>query len=130
MKVNERKIENNLTSNGVIQLTINFEAGLAESFETCRELLSTRVHQQKKLMRYVAADMNMSPPKLSRKLNQPDGDTTRFTLDDFELWLGATGDLLPLHYLYEKYSRGDDPEQIKKTIKELEAKVKRLEGRK
>lgn len=88
------------------QLTINFDASLVESYGTCRELLQARVHQTGRQQKAIAADMDLSPSQLSRKLAQSPGDSARLTLDDFENYLATNDDRQPLHYLNAKYGRG------------------------
>lgn len=86
-----------------MQLTINFEAGLTESYSSCREFVAARVHQQGKAQKVIAADMDYSPSDLSRKLAQNPDDSRRFTLDDLEKYMQTTGDTQPVLYLAEKY---------------------------
>lgn len=86
-----------------MQLTINFDAGLVESYGSCREFVAARVHQQGKAQKVIAADMDYSPSDLSRKLAQNPDDSRRFTLDDLERYINVTGDHQPVIYLVEKY---------------------------
>ncbi|WP_422186667.1 phage regulatory CII family protein [Aquabacterium commune] len=65
-----------------------------------------------KSAKVIAADMDMSPSTLSRKLNPSDGDTQRFNLDDMEAFLESTGDApAVIEYLAAKYM--DSPEARK-----------------
>ncbi len=86
-----------------MQLSLNFKAGLAESYGSCRELVAARVHQLGKPQKAIAADMDYSPSDLSRKLAQNPDDSRRFTLDDLERFIEVTGDTQPILYLVEKY---------------------------
>lgn len=103
------------------QLTLNFEAGLTDSYGSCRELIAARVHQQGRPQKAIAADMDLSPSRLSRKLAQGDGDTSRLTLDDAETYMRVTGDLTPVYFWVEKYLT-DDSSQIER----LQAEIERL----
>lgn len=85
------------------QLTLNFEAGLVDSYATCREYVAARIHQQGRPQKSIAADMDLSPSQLSRKAAQNPDDTMRFTLDDLERFIQVTGDTQPVLYLVEKY---------------------------
>jgi hypothetical protein len=85
------------------QLVLNFDAGLASSFSSCREFIAARVHQLGRPQKAIAADMDYSPSDLSRKLAQSPDDSRRFTLDDLERYIDVTGDKKPLLYLVEKY---------------------------
>lgn len=107
------------------QITINFEAGPVESYGSCREYVGALVHQQGKLQKAVAADMDLSPSDLSRKLAQAPDDSRRLTLDDLERFVATTNDVRPILYLVEKYLSGPDP----KRIQALEAELKRLKNK-
>lgn len=115
------------------QLTLNFEPALPERFRSLREFLAHRVTVQAKPAKSIAADMDMSPSTLSRKLNPGDADTQRFNLDDLEQYLGATGDCSAvIEYLAAKYLQGDDARkaraiaQVEGLAKELERALARL----
>lgn len=88
------------------QLTINFDASLTDAYETCRELIQARVHQIGRQQKAIAADMDLSPSQLTRKLAQSPADSARFTLDDLERYFQTNDDRKPLHYLNAKYGRG------------------------
>jgi hypothetical protein len=105
-----------------MQLTINFEQGLTESYGSCREYVAARVHQQHRSQKSIAADMDYSPSDLSRKLSQNPDDSRRFTLDDLEKYMDATGDTDPVLYLAEKYlaEKGDEIQRLKDQIAMLE----------
>ena len=101
-----------------MQLTINFEAGLVQSYGSCREFVASRVHQHSRPQKEIAADMDYSPSDLSRKLSQNPDDSRRFTLDDLEKYIEVTGDTKPVMYLAEKYlaEREDEIETLKRQI--------------
>lgn len=110
-----------------MQLTLNLDAGLAESYGTCREYVAARVHHQGRPQKAIAADMDYSPSDLSRKLAQNPDDSRRFTLDDLERFMDVTGDKSPVLYLVEKYlveSEGEI-EVLKRRLAELEGKKPR-----
>lgn len=102
-----------------MQLTLNFEAGLAESYGSCREYVAARVHQQGKPQKAIAADMDYSPSDLARKLAQNPDDPRCFKLDDLERFIEATGDTSPVLYLVEKYF-ADNSDRIEQMERELE----------
>lgn len=105
-----------------MQLTLNFEAGFANSYTSCREFVAARVHQQGRPQKVIAADMDYSPSDLSRKLAQNPDDSRRFTLDDLERFINVTGDTSPVYYLVEKYLTNRDHEvaELKRRLAELE----------
>lgn len=94
------------------QLTLSFEPSLPERFPTLRAYIAHRTPLLAKPAKVIAADMDMSPSTLSRKLNPSEGDTQRFNLDDMEAFLESTGDApAVIEYLAAKYM--DSPEARK-----------------
>lgn len=94
------------------QLTLSFEPALPERFPTLRSFVAHRSVMVAKPMKVVAADMDLSPSTLSRKLNPAEGDTQRFNLDDLESWLDSTGDAgAVVEYLAAKYLDSDTARQ-------------------
>ena len=106
------------------QLTLNFNAGMADSYGTCREYVAARVHQQGRPQKAIAADMDYSPSDLSRKLAQNPDDSRRFTLDDLETYIRVTSDTQPVLYLVEKYLTNNDDQ-----IARLQAEIDRLKAK-
>ncbi len=91
------------------QLTLNFEPSLPERFGTLREYVAHRAMVVAKSIKVQAADMDLSPSTLSRKLNPAEGDTQRMNLDDLEDWLVSTKDAAAvIAYLAAKYMDTDD----------------------
>lgn len=106
------------------QININFEAGPADSYGTCREYIASLVHQQGKPQKAIAADMDYSPSDLSRKLSQSPDDSRRFTLDDLERFISVTDDVRPVLYLVEKYlAAGQSKEALERQIADLQAQL-------
>jgi hypothetical protein len=96
------------------QLTLNFEPALPERFPTLRQYVAHRSSVVAKPLKTQAADMDMAPSTLSRKLNPSDGDTQRFNCDDLEAWLASTGDAgAVLEYLAAKYLDTDKARQAR-----------------
>lgn len=108
------------------QLTLNFDAGLASSFGSCREVVQAMVHQQGRPVKSIAADMDYSPSTLSRKLAQSPNDTQKFTLDDLENYMTITGDRKPIYFLVERFLVQSGDEQIR----QLEQEIARLKQQK
>lgn len=91
------------------QMTLSFEPSLPERFPSLRSYIAHRTPMLSKSSKVIAADMDMSPSTLSRKLNPSEGDTQRFNLDDMESFLESTGDAhAVIEYLAAKYM--DSPE--------------------
>lgn len=90
------------------QLTLNFEPALPERWPTLRAFVAYRSAVVPKKQSAQAADMDLAPSTLSRKLNPADGDTQRFNVDDLEAWLVSTGDAAAVvEYLAAKYLDSD-----------------------
>jgi DNA transposition AAA+ family ATPase len=94
------------------QFTLSFEPALPERFPTLRAFVAHRSAVVPKPMKSVAADMDMAPSTLSRKLNPTDTDTQRFNVDDLEAWLDSTGDAAAVvEYLAAKFLDTDSNRQ-------------------
>lgn len=107
------------------QITLNFEKGLAECYQSCREYVAALVHQQGRPQKAIAADMDYSPSDLSRKLSQSPDDSRRFTLDDLEKFIEVTGDAKPVLYLVEKFfAKSDRIAQLEKELARLKSNQK------
>lgn len=115
-----------MTSIAPSQMTLNFEPSLPDRFPTLRSYIAHRTPLLAKSAKSIAADMDMSPSTLSRKLNPADGDTQRFNLDDLESFLEATGDApAVIEYLAAKYM--DSPEARKsRALSKVEALAEQL----
>ncbi len=91
------------------QFTLDFEPALPERWPTLREYVAYLAMATAKPLKTQAADLDLAPSTLSRKLNPADGDTQRFNLDDFEAWLASTGEApRVVAYLAAKYLDSDD----------------------
>lgn len=111
-----------MTSIAPSQMTLSFEPTLPDRFPTLRAYIAHRTPLLTKSAKVIAADMDMSPSTLSRKLNPTEGDTQRFNLDDLEAFLESTGDApAVIEYLAAKYM--DSPEARKTRVI---SKVERL----
>ena len=108
------------------QISINYEAGPAEAYGSCREYCQALVHQQGRPQKAIAADMDLSPSHLSRKLAQSPDDSMRFTLDDFERFISVNDDVRPLLYLVEKYIATPDAKALKEQIEKLQQRLAAL----
>ena len=98
-----------MTSLAASQMTLNFEPTLPDRFPSLREFVAHRSGLVRKPPKVQAADMDLSPSMLSRKLHPGDGDTQRFNCDDLEAWLASTGDAAAVvEYLAAKYMDTDE----------------------
>ena len=107
-------------------ITMEFEDNLQHRFASLREFVAHRAFAVKKPMKAQAADMDMAPSTLSRKLNPGEGDTQRLNLDDFEAWLHSTGDAAAVvGYLVSKYLDSNEHKQqvLLKTVEQNVAEL-------
>lgn len=93
------------------QYTLDFEPGLTDRFKTWEEVLAAAVYGSRKGLGGVAADCDMSPSELTRRLN-PDADDPRplRTRDAINI-IKATDDKRPVYWLVETFLK--DPEATK-----------------
>jgi hypothetical protein len=90
------------------KVSINIDPELPQRFDTLRAYVHFRSGAAQKYLKVQAADMDMAPSTLSRKLNPAEGDTQRFNVDDLEAWLASTGDAPSvISYLASKFMHND-----------------------
>lgn len=85
------------------QLTLDFRPGLTERYETVLDCIKSSVYSNEKPIKSIAANMDMSPSDLSRKLAGNPDDPRRFSVTDLERYIEVTGDTTPVLYLAAKY---------------------------
>lgn len=106
----------------ISQLTLNLEPSLFERWPTLRQFIAHRVDIQVKPAKTIAADMELSPGSLSRKLHPSEADTARFNVDDLEDYLRVTGDAAAIvEYLASKYLGGGDGARMARLLAQGEA---------
>jgi len=107
-------------------MTLSFEPALPDRFPTLRAYVAHRAAVTLKSMKVQAADMDIAPSMLSRKLNPADGDTQRLNCDDLEAWIASTGEASAvIEYLAAKYM--DSPEARRhRLLTTLEGRVPEL----
>lgn len=110
------------------QMTLNFEPSLPERFPSLRQFVAHRSTVVNKPQKTQAADMDLAPSTLTRKLNPAEGDTQRLNCDDLEAWLMSTGDApAVIEYLAAKFM--DTPEARKtRAIAKVERLASELEA--
>jgi hypothetical protein len=116
------------------QLTLDFEPGMTERFPSAMDCLRAAIYGAAKPMKTIAADMDMSTSSLSRKLSQDPDDPRRFSLDDLERYIAATGDTSVVEYLAVRYLESDERRharmvtQAERLLTELAAVLPALKG--
>lgn len=107
------------------QLTLDFTPGLTERWGSALECVRERAYSHRNPLKTIAADMDQSLSELSRKLASNPEDTRRLSLDDFEAFLRATGDMTPIYYLIDKYLTDSTVKQ-KRAMHELSRQLPEL----
>lgn len=104
------------------QGALDFEPGLTERYPQFIDAIRAQIYTCGKPLKTVAGDMEMSPSELSRKLNDNPADPRRFTIDDLERLVPATGSLLVIHWLVEKFVQ-DPAERRDRAISEIQKQL-------
>lgn len=94
------------------QLTLDLEPGLVERFPTAMDCLRASVYAGRAPLKTIAAEMDLSASTLSRKLAQDPDDPRRFSVDDLEHYIKATGDTAVVEYLAAKYLQSDESRRL------------------
>ena len=80
-------------------MTLQYDDGLVGAHRTVRDCVASGVYRRG--LKAVAADLDLSPGNLSVALS--DDPHRKFSVDDLERYIQATGDKSPIHYLAAKY---------------------------
>ncbi len=110
------------------QMTLNFEAGISAQCDSLKEFIREEAlpnlwRDKRVPKKHVAADMDLSPSELTRKVSDNPNDPRNFTTDDLERYLATQGDMSPLYYLLDKYGRVNDEEaELIKRLAEIQAR--------
>lgn len=95
-------------------LNLTIDHALPEHWPSLRSYVQFRVQEQRLNAANLAAKMDLSPSVLSRKLNQPEGDTQRLNCDDLEAYIAATGDVASvMAYLAAKFLESPEARQTR-----------------
>ena len=93
------------------QMNLTFEPGLTARFRSLREATAHTVYASRRGLASVAADLDMSPSELTKRLNADSAEPRPMRVDDLEAIIQATGDATPIYWLVEKYLR--DPAAVR-----------------
>jgi hypothetical protein len=100
------------------QLTLDFEAGLTEKHPHLLDCVRASAYTHRNPLKTIASDMDMSQSDLSRKLSGNPDDSRRFSVDDLERFIVATGDVSPIYWLVAKYLQ-DEKVKHDRALEEL-----------
>lgn len=81
------------------QLTLEFDEGLLTAHRNVREVVAAGVYRRG--LKRIAGDLDLAPGNLSAALG--DDSNRKFSVDELERYVQATGDKSPIHYLVAKY---------------------------
>lgn len=87
-------------------VTITIDQGLPEVHSSLRSVCAQGVYQRG--LKAVALSVNRDPGNLSRELSD---NGRHLSVDTLEAYLASTGDVLPIHYLVEKFLLSRDGDQ-------------------
>jgi hypothetical protein len=116
------------------QLTLTFEVGTVERHHSAMDVVRRVAYNHPSPLKTLAADMDMSQSTLSRKLSQDPDDPRRFTVDDLEKFIVATGDASVVEYLAAKYLQSDETRQanavakVESLLRELSSYLPAIKG--
>ena len=117
------------------QLTLDFEPGLADRHSTLLDCVRQVAYTHRNPLKTLAADMDQSQSELSRKLSGNPDDPRRFSVEDLERFIVATGDVTPVLYLVEKYLADEETKQraasvqLAKMLPDVLALIKSVSGK-
>ena len=88
------------------QLSLDFQPGITAQFKSLSQVCSAVVYASRGGLSAVAADLDLAPSDLCRRLTE-DGDRP-LTVDHLDAIIKSTGDMRPVYWLIERYLQ--DPE--------------------
>lgn len=116
------------------QLTLNFEAGLAERHQRLIDCVRECILSHRNPLKTIAADMDLSQSDLSRRLSPSEKDRRSFSLDDLENYIATQADVTPIYYLIEKYLESTEHKKaraidvLSKLMPMLQAALSQVQG--
>lgn len=102
------------------QMTINFEGGLRARYPTICDVMRASLALSKRSQKAIAADMDMSPSELSRRVNADlnDNDTRVFNVADLDKFIKAVGNTLVIEWQIEGHMVSAD-DRDKRLLREF-----------
>lgn len=85
------------------QLTLDFQPGLTVQFPQYEDVIAAAVYGSRKGLNGVAADLDMSPSELCRRLNRNGDDHRPLRASDADRIIESTGDKRPVYWQIEKH---------------------------
>lgn len=93
-----------------MQMTIQFQPGLTAQFPELEDLCVAVVYGSRKGLQGVAADLDMSPSELSKRLanHREHSEPRPLRTKDLVGLIRSTGDVRPIHWLIEEFLEDPD----------------------
>lgn len=110
-----------------MQVELSLEAGLLEQFPAFRDVLRASVYGCGRPFKHIAADLDVSPSKLSRMLADNPHDPIHFPADRLADLISATDDTRPVLWLAARFLVDADLVR-KQALVDLAAMVPRLQA--
>jgi hypothetical protein len=110
------------------QFELDFEGGLVDRFPDWDECVRHAVSSCGRQQRAVAADLDMSPSELTRKLSRkaPGSEEPNFPYHRVPDLIEATRNLDPIYWLIEKFCDGPD-EKRRRAVEQLSQLVPKIQ---
>ena len=89
------------------QLSLTLDQSLVQQFPNFRDVVRASVYDCGRQFKAIAADLDMSPSELSRKLADNPKDLVHFPYQKLPALIASTGDKRPVLWLVEMFL--DDP---------------------
>lgn len=117
-----------------LQMEIDLEPGLTAQFASLEEVCAAAVYSCRRGLSGIAAELDMSPSELSKRLNRGKAadDPRPLHANHVEKIVAATGDNRPVLYLVERFFTDRDTkqraavQQLTKMLPELQALLKTI----
>lgn len=93
------------------QLTLDFEPSVRQRFATLRECLHFTVLEDRRGIKAVASDVDVSTSELSRRLAPTEGDPRSLDVNLMVAIMHSTQNLLPLQWLLGEFTRDEATRQ-------------------
>lgn len=90
------------------QLTPELQLGLLQRYRSLRECVHHSCLNDRRGLKAIAADCDLSVSELSRRLHPAEGDPRSLDVDLLVQIMQSTGDLAPLHWLLARFLPDDE----------------------
>lgn len=110
-----------------MQFELSFSGGLLQQFPVFKDVIRASVYSCGRPFKHVAADLEMSPSKLSRMLADNPNDPINFPVDRLPELIESTGDNRPVLWLAERFMVDSSVAQ-KQAVAQLAAMLPQIDA--